>query len=200
MKRIKLALIIAALAVATTACAQEQVVEPVASESIEVVFEKEITSDGLTQEPIIVKEIEYVPSPEYNPPVVTPSYEPEPETETEIQKPIATVVEFEDNNQVVIEVDYEGNWYIGNVYEQLFQQNVAEGTKIPVYTLQGTFIPIEGYEGQTWYEFQGDAVWTLDENYLGFIPNANEEYTLFISDNWTPDKEGDDFFICVQDY
>lgn len=199
MKRIKLAIIIAALAVATTACAQEQIVEPVESESIEVVFEKEIASEGLTQEPIIVKEIEYVPSPEYNPPATTPTpmHDPEPETEP---KATAQVAMFEDNNQVVVEVVYEGNCYIGDVYEQLFQQNITEGTEIPVYTIQGTFIPIEGYEGQTWYEFQGDAVWTLDEYYLGFIPNANEEYTLFVSDNWTPDKEGDDFFICVQDY
>ena len=205
MKRIKLALIIAALAVATTACAQEQIVEPVESESIEVVFEKEIASEGLTQEPIIVKEIEYVPSPEYNPTIATqttasaPLPEPEPEPEPK-PKATAQVAMFEDNNQVVVEVVYEGNCYIGDVYEQLFQQNITEGTEIPVYTIQGTFLPIEGYEGQTWYEFQGDAVWTLDEYYLGFIPNENEEYTLFVSDNWTPEKEGDDFFICVKDY
>lgn len=194
----KLLIILAAILVTTTACNQMESYEPVelAPITIEVSEPTPVPNPEPEPEPIPEKETKsvYTPSPEYKPPT------PEPEPEKEISQPTAMVAMFEDNHQVVVEVVYEGNCYIGDVYEQLFQQNITEGTEIPVYTIQGTFIPIEGYEGQTWYEFQGDAVWTLDESYLGFVPNANEEYTLFISDNWTPEKDGDDFFICVQDY
>lgn len=196
MKRIKLAIIIA-LMMTAAACQQvENTTEPIVVEPI-IIQEKEAEPEMeiIPEEPATES---YVPSPEYKPSKVEyipPMPEPEPESE-----PTAQVAMFEDNNQVVVEVVYEGNCYVGDVHEQLFQENITEGTKIPVYTLQGTFIPIEGFEGKTWYEFQGDAVWTLDESYLGFTPSESEEYTLFISDNWTTETSTDDFFICVQDY
>lgn len=198
MKRIKLALILAAIMMATTACGHDTPTEPIASESeiapivlkvekptheIEVIHQYVPRAKGNATQ----GKVEYIP----------PMPEPEPETES---KPTAMVSMFEDNHQVVVEVVYEDNIYIGDVYEQLFQKNIGLSTEIPVYTLQGTFIPIEGFEGKTWYEFQGDAVWTLDESYLGFVPSESEEYTLFFSDNWTTETSTDDFFICVQDY
>jgi hypothetical protein len=196
MKRIKLALIIA-LMMTAAACQQvENTTEPITVEPV-IIQEKEAEPEMeiIPEEPATES---YVPSPEYKPSKVEyipPMPEPEPESE-----PTAQVAMFEDNNQVVVEVVYEGNCYVGDVHEQLFQENITEGTEIPVYTLQGTFFPIEGFEGETWYEFQGDAVWTLDESYLGFTPSESEEYTLFFSDNWTTETSTDDFFICVQDY
>lgn len=199
MKKARFAIILAALMLTATACHEaKQVVEtPVKPEPVIIQEMPEALEE--------TNEVEYVPSPEYKPTTQSkveyippmPESEPEPERESE---PTAQVAMFEDNNQVVVEVVYEGNCYIGDVYEQLFQQNITEGTEIPVYTLQGTFIPIEGFEGKTWYEFQGDAVWTLDESYLNFTPSESEEYTLFFSSNWTTETSEDDFFICVQDY
>jgi hypothetical protein len=196
----KLLIILAAM-LTMTACNALESIEPVEVNPIEI----EVSETMPAPEPEPAPEIEYTPSPEYKPMTYAstqtqiPAPEPEPEPETE-SKPTAMVAMFEDNNQVVVEVVYEDNIYIGDVYEQLFQQNITEGTEIPVYTLQGTFIPIDGFEGETWYEFQGDAVWTLDESYLGFIPSESEEYTLFFSSNWTTETSEDDFFICVQDY
>lgn len=195
MKRIKLALILAAIMMASTACGHDTPIEPVASESeikpITIAIEKPTPEVEVVHQyiPRTESKVEYIQ------PTPIPMPEPEPESE-----PTAQVAMFEDNNQVVVEVVYEGNCYVGDVHEQLFQKNIGLSTEIPVYTLQGTFIPIEGFEGKTWYEFQGDAVWTLDESYLGFTPNESEEYTLFFSDNWTTETSTDDFFICVQDY
>ena len=81
---------------------------------------------------------------------------------------------------------------------------------ITVHPVSGHFTKAEETENETYYNFEGDENLYLSESELGFVPEENVEYTLYVSDNGTtfceteyhPDNcecfMWDDFFISMK--
>lgn len=82
---------------------------------------------------------------------------------------------------------------------------------ITVHPVSGRFTIAEETENETYYNFEGEENWYLSESELGFVPEENVEYTLYVSDNGTttcPETEyhgencecfmWDDFFISMK--
>lgn len=81
---------------------------------------------------------------------------------------------------------------------------------ITVHPVYGYFTRAEEADNETYYNFEGGENWHLSESELGFIPEENVEYTLYVSDNGTTTCETeyhpencecfmwDDFFISMK--
>lgn len=113
----------------------------------------------------------------------------------------ATIDRVEDGNIAVVEVydPTDGNIYFGDVPAGIINGNVASSVKIPAHSIQvkcaGTFLDIYGNQ---YFHFTGDETWALSESELGFCPKTGELYTLYVSNNGTPEYIYDDVFICVK--
>ena len=65
-------------------------------------------------------------------------------------------------------------------------KDVSDNTNaITVHPVSGHFVKAEETENETYFNFEGDETWILSESELGFIPEENVEYTLYVSDNGT---------------
>lgn len=103
------------------------------------------------------------------------------------------IVDRIEGDYAVVEFSKGGTIEMMDILAEDINGEVSEGVEIPVIAIEGKFygdMICEDYQGveDTYYQFKSDdgtEWWILTETEIGHIPNTNDKYTLYYTDNGT---------------